>query len=119
MDFMTLFTTCNFLASKTPTANNPFAVAAEPVIELIKMAAGPVLGIVAALGIIYCIFLGVKLAKAEEQQDREKAKGALKNFIIGFLLIFILIVVLMVGLPAMVSWVNSTAGGNITVTGTK
>lgn len=95
---------------------NPFETAAEPIIKLIKMAAGPAIGIVAALGVIYCIFLGVKLAKAEEQQDREKAKGALKNAIVGFLLIFVLIVVLMTGLPAMLEWMNGAAKTSIEVT---
>lgn len=95
---------------------NPFETAAAPVIDLIKKAAGPAIGIVAALGVIYCIFLGVKLAKAEEQQDREKAKGALKNAIVGFLLIFVLIVVLMTGLPAMLEWMNGAAKTSIEVT---
>ena len=46
----------------------------KPVVELLNMALTPALGIVGALGAIYCIFLGAKLAKAEEPQDREKAK---------------------------------------------
>lgn len=81
-----------------------------PIIELIKSLAGPAIGLVAAIGILYCILLGVKLAKAEEPQDREKAKGALKNAIIGFLLIFVLIVVLFEGVPLMVTWLGSTTG---------
>lgn len=79
----------------------------KPIIELIKSLAGPAIGLVAAIGILYCILLGVKLAKAEEPQDREKAKGALKNAIIGFLLIFVLIVVLFEGVPLMVGWLGS------------
>ena len=55
-------------------------------------------------------FLGAKLAKAEEPQDREKAKNSLKNAIIGFVLIFVLIVVLKLGMGAMQSWMNSAVG---------
>lgn len=97
-------------------SDNPFQEVALPVIDLVNKAAGPVLGVVGALGVIYCILLGVKLAKAEEQQDREKAKGALKNAIIGFLLIFVLIVALMKGLPAMINWMNGAASTDIQIT---
>lgn len=94
---------------------NPFEKVSKPVIDLIKSAAGPALGIVGAIGMIYCILLGAKLAKAEEPQDREKAKAALKNAIIGFVLIFVLMMALMLGLPAMVGWLNNTSNTNITV----
>lgn len=99
----------NFLL--TVTASNPFTDVAKPIINLINMLIGPALGIVAALGAIYCIILGVKLAKAEEQQDREKAKNSLKNALIGFVLIFVLIMALNVGMGTMTNWVNSNASG--------
>lgn len=92
-------------------SQNPFNAVSGGVVSLIEMAAGPALAIVGALGVIYCILLGVKFAKAEEPQDREKAKGALKNAIIGFVLIFVLIFVLMKGLPAMTNWLNANSGG--------
>ncbi len=107
----------SLLISLTPilAKANPFEKVSKPIIDLVKSAAGPALGIVGAIGMIYCILLGAKLAKAEEPQDREKAKAALKNAIIGFVLIFVLMLALMVGLPAMVDWFNSTANTNITV----
>ena len=89
------------------TGGNPFEQVCKPVVELLNMALTPALGIVGALGAIYCIFLGAKLAKAEEPQDREKAKNSLKNAIIGFVLIFVLIVVLKIGMDAMSNWMNS------------
>ena len=55
---------------------------------------GPALTVVIALAAVYCIILGAKFAKAEEPQEREKAKAALKNAIIGFVLIFVLLVLL-------------------------
>ena len=89
-----------------------FADVLAPVIGLIQSLMGPLLGLVGAVGSLYCIFLGVKFAKAVEPQDREKAKGALKNAIIGFVLIFILILALNLLMPVMVNWVNNN-GGNI------
>lgn len=83
--------------------------ASKPISDLIKSFAGPVIGIVAALGIIYCILLGVKYAKAEEPQDREKAKGALKNAIIGFILIFVLIVALTQFVPILANWMGENS----------
>ncbi|MEY8394632.1 MMCAP2_0565 family pilin-like conjugal transfer protein [Lachnospiraceae bacterium 45-P1] len=94
----------------TAAANNPFETVSAPIISLLNMALTPALGIVGALGAIYCILLGAKLAKAEEPQDREKAKNSLKNAIIGFVLIFVLIVVLKLGMGAMQSWMNSAVG---------
>ena len=51
-----------------------------------------------------------KFAKAEEPQDREKAKGALKNAIIGFVLIFVLILALKLLMPIMKQWVIDNGG---------
>lgn len=86
---------------------NPFQDVANPIINLINQATTPALGLVGALGTIYCIILGAKLAKAEEPQDREKAKSALKNALIGFILIFVLIVVLKIGMSSMTTWYTS------------
>ena len=90
-----------------------FANVAQPIIDLLNQIMGPLLGIVGAVGALYCVILGVKFAKAEEPQEREKAKGALKNAIIGFVLIFVLILVLNRLMPTMTDWVNSQAGKTI------
>ena len=95
---------------------NPFAEAAKPIVNLINMATGPLIAIVVALGAIYGVFLGIKLAKAEEPQDKQKAKGQLKSAIIGFLLIFVILVVLKVAAQPMLAWVNSVGGQQITMT---
>ena len=84
----------------------------DPIVSLLNSFLGPLLAIVGAAGALYCVILGVKYAKAEEPQDREKAKGALKNAIIGFVLIFVLILALTLLRKPMVDWVNSN-GGNI------
>lgn len=93
----------------TLLTNNPFQAMSDPIVSLFESALTPALAIVGALGAIYCIILGAKLAKAEEPQDREKAKNSLKNAIIGFVLIFVLIVALKVGLPAMSAWMQANS----------
>lgn len=99
-----------FLATEAKKGGaNPFETVSKPIIELLNLAVTPALGIVGAIGAIYCIILGAKLAKAEEPQDREKAKNSLKNALIGFVLIFVLLVALKLGMGAMTDWMNSAS----------
>ena len=81
-----------------------------PIVSLLNSILTPMLAIVGAVGALYCVILGVKYAKAEEPQDREKAKGALKNAIIGFVLIFVLILALNLLMPIMKQWVIDNGG---------
>ena len=81
--------------------------AAKPVELLVAQIMKPLIGIVSAVAVVYCVFLGLKLAKADEPQEREKAKGALKNAIIGYLLIFVLILVLRQVAPILGKWVGA------------
>lgn len=90
-----------------------FSSVVAPIVSLLNSLMGPLLAIVGAAGAVFCIVLGVKYAKAEEPQDREKAKSALKNAIIGFVLIFVLILVLNLLMPVMIDWVNTNAGSTI------
>jgi hypothetical protein len=99
--------------------DNAFSTMITPIIKLLNDALGPIIALVVAVGAIYCVFLGVKLAKAEEPQDREKAKGQLKNSIIGFLLIFILIVALRLGLSPLQKWMDAQTGTTTTTIDTK
>ena len=103
----TVLMTCPALAATT----NNFDNVVNPVIALLNSLLGPILGLVGAVGTLYCVLLGVKFAKAEEPQEREKAKAHLKNAIIGFVLIFVLIVALKLGMKAMTDWLVSQKVG--------
>ena len=80
----------------------------EPIVNLLNSLLRPLMAIVGAVGALYCVVLGVKYARAEEPQDREKAKQHLKNALIGFILIFGMIVVLNLLMNPMLDWVEST-----------
>ena len=80
----------------------------QPIADLIQEFLAPMLLIVGAVGTLYCVLLGVKYARAEEPQDREKAKAHLKGAIIGFVLIFVLIVLLRFLLPYLTNWAETT-----------
>ena len=93
------------LATSAFAAGTNFDTVTNPIVDLINSLLGPVLAIVAAIGTLYCVVLGVKYAKAEEPQDREKAKGHLKSAIIGFVLIFVLMLALKLTMPILQDWV--------------
>ena len=84
-----------------------FQEVANAIAELLNAILRPMLVVVFAAGTLYCVVLGVKYAKAEEPQDREKAKGALKNAIIGFVLIFVLILALNLLKDPLIAWIES------------
>ena len=87
---------------------------AAPIVALVNSIMGPALALVTAIGSLYCVLLGVKFAKAEEPQEREKAKSHLKNAIIGFVLIFVLILALNLSMEPLIAWVeNNTNGVNL------
>ena len=83
-----------------------FTQATDPIVALINSILTPLIAVVGALGAIWCVLLGVKLAKAEEPQEREKAKQALKNAIIGYVLIFVLVVVLRLTIDPLTQWMQ-------------
>ena len=81
----------------------------EPIIGLVNQVLNVLIPLVAAVGAVFSISLGLKYSKAEEPQEREKAKQHLKSAIIGFSLIFILIVALRVGSPLLEKWMNNAS----------
>ena len=102
--FASTASTASSVAGKEPD----FDSVTSPVVDLINSLLGPAIAIVGALGTVYCVFLGVKFAKAEEPQEREKAKSHLKNAIIGFVLIFILMVVLRGAIGPLTTWATGS-----------
>lgn len=104
---MALTTAMLMICPAFATSGSDFDTVVNPIITLLNNLLGPILGLVGAIGALYCVLLGVKFAKAEEPQEREKAKTHLKNAIIGFALIFILIVGLKLGMDAMIDWIKT------------
>lgn len=78
----------------------------QPIIQILSAILWPAVGVIGAIGTIYSIVLGVRLAKAEDPQSREIAKKNLIGAVIGFLLIFVLIVTVRLTLPILQDWVT-------------
>ena len=98
----------DFLGSITQiVASANLETVTAPVVDLLETVFTVAIPLVGAVGAIFCIVLGIKLAKAEEPQDREKAKQGLKNAVIGFVLIFVLVIALRFGIPVMSDWLSA------------
>jgi len=88
-------------------ANIDFNPIIAPILEILNAILWPAIAVVVAVGSIYRIVLGLKIAKSDEQNSREKAKKDLIGAIIGFVIIFVLIVSLKIAVPILEQWVKS------------
>ncbi len=66
----------------------------------ISIALWVILGIVGAIGAIYAIYLGIQLARAEDQSKRDDAKKHLITVFIAIGVTVLLIIIFNVALPA-------------------
>ena len=66
------------------------------VTRIINIVMPILLSLVLVAGLIYAITLGVKYSKAEETQDKENAKQALINCVVGFVITLVLIAIIYV-----------------------
>ena len=109
--FLVVMMLMAFLATPAFAEGNEtnFDSITNPIVDLINSLLTPALAIVGAIGSLYCVVLGVKYAKAEEPQDREKAKGHMKSAIIGFVLIFVLMLALKLAMPILQNWVAANS----------
>ena len=115
--FVVLMMLMMFMATPAFAAGETnFDSITNPIVGLINSLLTPALAIVGAVGSLYCVVLGVKYAKAEEPQDREKAKGHLKSAIIGFVLIFVLMLALKLSMPILQNWVATNTTNTTTTT---
>jgi Mg2+/Co2+ transporter CorB len=110
----TIFSNLSTLALEASTSIDLSSVA-SPIVQLMNSILEPLIMVVGALGAVWCVLLGVKLAKADEPQEREKAKMALKNAIAGYVLIFVLVVVLRLTIGPLFKWMQ---GNKSTLEGT-
>ena len=68
--------------------------ATTPIYQAVTLLGPYVLGVCALLCMIYGIILGVRLAKAEDKEERKKCQKTLINFIIGGISVLVLLVIL-------------------------
>ena len=81
----------------------------SPIMDLIQVFIPVILTLVATVGFIWCIVLGVKFAKSTDPQEHQQAKKSLINAIIGFVLIFVLMLILHIAFPYFLEMVKDVA----------
>ena len=64
----------------------------EPLVKVLQSIVLPVLIVVATAGVIYAIYLGVMMAKAEDEGKREEAKKRIINVVIAIAVTIVLMV---------------------------
>lgn len=70
------------------------ASAVSPIYSAIDLVGPYVLSVCTMLTAIYAIILGVKLAKAEDAENRKKVQKTLINFLVGAVSVLILLSIL-------------------------
>ncbi|MGN1212807.1 MAG: Mbov_0395 family pilin-like conjugal transfer protein, partial [Christensenellales bacterium] len=66
----------------------------NPILKVLNDIIWPILIVVAAVGTIYAIYLGVMMAKAENAEKREEAKKRVINAVIAVVVMVVLILLL-------------------------
>ena len=101
---MNLFLTkvATFLADGDKTITN----FAEKLKDFFNQLTGPLLIVVFAIGTLYAIVLGVRMARADSTEKREEAKKRVINVVIGIAIIVGLILLLNLLASFLPSWIG-------------
>ena len=91
------------LAGSTSNDFNPVNTAYNEFIGVVNTIFPILIAVVLVFGLVYAIILGVQFAKAEDTEQRDKAKQRLINVIIGVVVAAILIAVIYAVLPSIVN----------------
>lgn len=104
------------LSSSTGSSNNYDELPAEygwvtTVTNAIDVLLWPLLILVGSAGMIYAIYLGVNLARADSADKQQEAKKRLINAIIGLAVIIALILLLKLFVSYLPTWLNIEPAG--------
>lgn len=66
----------------------------DPILKVLEDILYPIIIVVAAVGTIYAIYLGVMMAKAENAEKREEAKKRIINAVIAIVVMVALVLLL-------------------------
>lgn len=80
--------------------------AVDPLYDAITTLGPYAIGIIGLLGIIYSVILGVRLSKAESNQEQDAARKQLINAIIGVISVVVLLSILYAIREPLIAWAN-------------
>ena len=81
------------LAYKEQFAGTNYAFL-DPILKVLDEIIWPILIVLAAVGSIYAIYLGVMMAKAENAEKREESKKRIINAVIAIVIVVVLILLM-------------------------
>jgi len=111
MNFSILMGAMNLLAADPTEGTTGLSALAKEIFQYISYILVPIMIVVGAAGIIYAVYLGVNLAKADSADKRQEAKSRMVNAIIGFVAIFVLVLLMylfVTNVDAIFGWVADT-----------
>lgn len=98
------------LADVNASVSSVSKTAYDTFIGIVNIILPIVIGVVLVLALFYGIQLAIKYAKAEEDEDKKKAKGSLINVVVGCLIAILFLVIIMAVLNG--GYVNKLFGEN-------
>ena len=87
----------------------------EAFIKIVNIVLPVLMSVILVLGMFYGIQLAIKYAKAEEDEEKKKAKGSLINVIVGCLIAIVFIVIVQLVLNG--SYIEKLFGNNAITSG--
>jgi len=100
----------------TVDGNDGLTAIFEKIYGVVNSLIVPIITLVATVGIVYAIVLGVNYAKAETSDAKEEAKKRIINVVVGMVLMIVLILLLWLFIkyaPDLFGWAKSTADASI------
>lgn len=85
------------------TLNEEAFNAAKSAIGTVEMVLWIIIGVVGLAAVVYAIYLGIQLARAEDQSKRDEAKKHLITVLIAIVVTLVLVVFFLYLLPAILS----------------
>ncbi len=96
--------------------DGPFGRLLQPAVNFFTVIRAAVLGVVFALALLYAVYLGIKYAKASDDEKRREAKEHIKWFVLAVIIANLLIVLLYVASRQLSEWQDSVSPQTVETT---
>lgn len=94
-------------------STKPFDVYTEKLLTVVKDLLTPIFAVLATVGVVWAIVLGVQYMKAESTDKKEEAKKRMVNVIVGTVIMLVMVMILLLvatpdNLKILVEWVGGS-----------
>lgn len=102
-----------YLANVVSLLGEVFNDYTEKLLQLVTDLLTPIFAVLAVVGIVWAIILGVQYMKAESTDKKEEAKKKMVNVIVGTVIMLVMVIILIMvanNIDAIVSWIKGEGG---------